>query len=76
MNQHRGLAKSAEQLAIQNFYAMAQIGLETVKVGLEKIAPQYDVDGLSLYLIFTVHKASENFKLTPWVKTSSNPVFK
>jgi len=45
----QGLASSAEQLAIQNFYAMAQIGSqETVKSGLNQIAAQYDVDEFNL----------------------------
>ncbi|MEG1400102.1 MAG: LLM class flavin-dependent oxidoreductase, partial [Acinetobacter sp.] len=61
----QGLASSAEQMAIQNFYAMAQIGSpETVKTGLNKIANQYDVDEFIFTCdIYDTQKRLENFSL-------------
>ena len=66
----QGLASSAEQLAIQNFYAMAQIGSqETVKAGLEKIAAQYDVDEFIFTCdIYDTQKRLENFSLLMQLK--------
>ncbi len=61
----QGLATSAEQLAIQNFYAMAQIGSQaTVQAGLNKIAAQYDVDEFIFTCdIYDTEKRLENFSL-------------
>ena len=40
-----GLWSPAEQMSVQNFYAMAQIGsIETVQAGLQKLLNNYDVD--------------------------------
>jgi alkanesulfonate monooxygenase SsuD/methylene tetrahydromethanopterin reductase-like flavin-dependent oxidoreductase (luciferase family) len=60
-----GLASVSEQMAIQNFYAMAQIGSkETVKAGLNKIASQYDVDEFIFTCdIYDTEKRLENFSL-------------
>lgn len=60
-----GLASSAEQLAIQNFYAMAQIGSQdTVKAGLNEIATQYDVDEFIFTCdIYDTQKRLDNFSL-------------
>jgi luciferase family oxidoreductase group 1 len=65
-----GLASSAEQIAIQNFYAMAQIGsAETVKTGLNKIANQYDVDEFIFTCdIYDTQKRLENFSLLMDIK--------
>lgn len=65
-----GLASSAEQMAIQNFYAMAQIGSpETVKTGLNKIANQYDVDEFIFTCdIYDTQKRLENFSLLMDIK--------
>ncbi|MEG2826227.1 MAG: LLM class flavin-dependent oxidoreductase [Acinetobacter sp.] len=65
-----GLASSAEQMAIQNFYAMAQIGsAETVKTGLNKIANQYDVDEFIFTCdIYDTQKRLENFSLLMDIK--------
>ncbi|WP_288402596.1 LLM class flavin-dependent oxidoreductase [uncultured Acinetobacter sp.] len=59
----KGLASVSEQMAIQNFYAMAQIGSkETVKAGLNKIASQYDVDEFIFTCdIYDTEKRLENF---------------
>ena len=66
----QGLASSAEQMAIQNFYAMAQIGSpETVKTGLNKIANQYDVDEFIFTCdIYDTQKRLENFSLLMDIK--------
>lgn len=41
----QGLWNTAEQLSVENFYAMAQIGsVETVRTGLQKLLTTYDVD--------------------------------
>ncbi|MFM6957829.1 MAG: LLM class flavin-dependent oxidoreductase [Acinetobacter sp.] len=66
----QGLASSAEQMAIQNFYAMAQIGSpETVKTGLNKIANQYDVDEFIFTCdIYDTQKRLENFNLLMDIK--------
>ena len=66
----QGLASSAEQMAIQNFYAMAQIGsAETVKTGLNKIANQYDVDEFIFTCdIYDTQKRLENFSLLMDIK--------
>ncbi|MEB6666978.1 LLM class flavin-dependent oxidoreductase [Acinetobacter vivianii] len=68
----QGLATSAEQLAIQNFYAMAQIGsAETVKAGLNKIASQYEVDEFIFTCdIYDTEKRLENFSLLMDLKNS------
>jgi alkanesulfonate monooxygenase SsuD/methylene tetrahydromethanopterin reductase-like flavin-dependent oxidoreductase (luciferase family) len=68
----QGLATSAEQLAIQNFYAMAQIGSqETVKSGLNKIAAQYDVDEFIFTCdIYDTEKRLENFSRLMDIKTN------
>ena len=65
-----GLASSAEQIAIQNFYAMAQIGsAETVKTELNKIANQYDVDEFIFTCdIYDTQKRLENFSLLMDIK--------
>ena len=65
-----GLASGAEQMAIQNFYAMAQIGSpETVKTGLNKIANQYDVDEFIFTCdIYDTQKRLENFSLLMDIK--------
>ncbi|MEG2884715.1 MAG: LLM class flavin-dependent oxidoreductase [Acinetobacter sp.] len=66
----QGLASSAEQMAIQNFYAMAQIGSpEMVKTGLNKIANQYDVDEFIFTCdIYDTQKRLENFSLLMDIK--------
>lgn len=66
----QGLASSAEQMAIQNFYAMAQIGSpETVKTGLNKIANQYDIDEFIFTCdIYDTQKRLENFSLLMDIK--------
>jgi luciferase family oxidoreductase group 1 len=66
----QGLASSAEQLAIQNFYAMAQIGSqETVKSGLNQIAAQYDVDEIIFTCdIYDTQKRLDNFSLLMDIK--------
>ena len=66
----QGLASSAEQMAIQNFYAMAQIGsAETVKTELNKIANQYDVDEFIFTCdIYDTQKRLENFSLLMDIK--------
>ncbi|ENW04089.1 LLM class flavin-dependent oxidoreductase [Acinetobacter beijerinckii] len=68
----QGLASSAEQLAIQNFYAMAQIGSqETVKSGLNQIAAQYDVDEFIFTCdIYDTEKRLDNFSLLMDIKHS------
>jgi luciferase family oxidoreductase group 1 len=68
----QGLASSAEQLAIQNFYAMAQIGSqETVKSGLNQIAAQYDVDEFIFTCdIYDTQKRLDNFSLLMDIKHS------
>jgi luciferase family oxidoreductase group 1 len=68
----QGLANSSEQLAIQNFYAMAQIGsAETVKAGLNKIASQYEVDEFIFTCdIYDTQKRLENFSLLMDLKNS------
>lgn len=67
-----GLASSAEQLAIQNFYAMAQIGSkDTVQVGLSKIIQQYDVDEFIFTCdIYDTQKRLDNFSLLMEIKHS------
>lgn len=67
-----GLASSAEQLAIQNFYAMAQIGSkDTVQAGLSKIIQQYDVDEFIFTCdIYDTPKRLENFSLLMEIKHS------
>ena len=57
-------------MAIQNFYAMAQIGsAETVKTGLNKIANQYDVDEFIFTCdIYDTQKRLENFSLLMDIK--------
>ena len=67
-----GLATSAEQMAIQNFYAMAQIGSQqTVKTSLEKIAAQYDVDEFIFTCdIYDTDKRLENFSLLMDIKNT------
>ena len=57
-------------MAIQNFYAMAQIGSpETVKTGLNKIANQYDVDEFIFTCdIYDTQKRLENFSLLMDIK--------
>ncbi|OJU89773.1 MAG: hypothetical protein BGO19_07440 [Acinetobacter sp. 38-8] len=59
------MASASEQMAIQNFYAMAQIGSkETVKAGLNEIASQYDVDEFIFTCdIYDTEKRLENFSL-------------
>lgn len=58
-------------MAIQNFNAMARIGSkETVKVGLNKIAIQYDVDELTFTCdIYDTQKRLENFSLIKQLRT-------
>jgi hypothetical protein len=65
------LVSVSEQMAIQNFYAMAQIGSkETVKVGLNKITNQYDVDELTFTCdIYDTQKRLENFNLIKQLRT-------
>lgn len=67
-----GLASSAEQLAIQNFYAMAQIGTkDTVQAGLSKIIQQYDVDEFIFTCdIYDTQKRLDNFSLLMEIKQS------
>ncbi len=67
-----GLASSAEQLAIQNFYAMAQIGSkDTVQAGLSKIIQQYDVDEFIFTCdIYDTQKRLDNFSLLMEIKHS------
>lgn len=67
-----GLASSAEQLAIQNFYAMAQIGSkDTVQAGLSKIIQQYDVDEFIFTCdIYDTQKRLDNFSLLMEIKQS------
>ena len=67
-----GLASSAGQLAIQNFYAMAQIGSkDTVQVGLSKIIQQYDVDEFIFTCdIYDTQKRLDNFSLLMEIKRS------
>ncbi|HAK15308.1 MAG TPA: LLM class flavin-dependent oxidoreductase [Acinetobacter junii] len=67
-----GLASSAEQLAIQNFYAMAQIGTkDTVQAGLSKIIQQYDVDEFIFTCdIYDTQKRLDNFSLLMEIKHS------
>lgn len=67
-----GLASSAEQLAIQNFYAMAQIGMkDTVQAGLSKIIQQYDVDEFIFTCdIYDTQKRLDNFSLLMEIKQS------
>ena len=67
-----GLASSAEQLAIQNFYAMAQIGSkDTVQAGLSKIIQQYDVDEfIFTFDIYDTLKRLDNFSLLMEIKRS------
>ena len=67
-----GLASSTEQLAIQNFYAMAQIGSkDTVQVGLSKIIQQYDVDEFIFTCdIYDTQKRLDNFSLLMEIKHS------
>ncbi len=67
-----GLASSAEQIAIQNFYAMAQIGSkDTVQVGLSKIIQQYDVDEFIFTCdIYDTQKRLDNFSLLMEIKHS------
>ena len=69
----QGLANSAEQLSIQNFFAMAQIGnTQTVKAGLEKIAAQYEVDEFIFTCdIYDTQKRLDNFSLLMQIKNSS-----
>lgn len=68
----QGLANSSEQVAIQNFYAMAQIGSkETVKRGLDKIAAQYEVDEFIFTCdIYDTRKRLDNFSLLMEIKNS------
>lgn len=67
-----GLASSAGQLAIQNFYAMAQIGSkDTVQAGLSKIIQQYDVDEFIFTCdIYDTQKRLDNFSLLMEIKHS------
>ncbi|MBL8283137.1 LLM class flavin-dependent oxidoreductase [Acinetobacter junii] len=67
-----GLASSAGQLAIQNFYAMAQIGSkDTVQAGLSKIIQQYDVDEFIFTCdIYDTQKRLDNFSLLMEIKRS------
>lgn len=68
----QGLATGAEQVAIQNFYAMAQIGSQaTVKAGLNKIAAQYDVDEFIFTCdIYDTQKRLDNFSLLMDIKNN------
>ena len=68
----QGLANAAEQMAIQNFFAMAQIGSPTtVKAGLEKITAQYDMDEFIFTCdIYDTQKRLNNFSLLMDIKNS------
>lgn len=50
----QGLWNTAEQLSVENFYTMAQIGsVETVRSGLQKLLDTYEVDEFILLVMYT-----------------------
>lgn len=68
-----GLWSAAEQMAVKNFLAMAQIGSpSTVKQGLEHLLEQYNVDEFIFTCdIYDTQKRLDNFSLLMDIKTAS-----
>jgi hypothetical protein len=67
----QGLWNTAEQLSVENFYAMAQIGsVDTVRSGLQKLLATYDVDEFIFTCdVYDTAKRLESFTQLMNVKT-------
>lgn len=65
-----GLCSPGEQMAVNNFYAMAQIGsTQTVKAGLEKLLQDYDVDEFIFTCdVYDPEKRLDSFELLMQLK--------
>lgn len=72
VNSMDGLWNAAEKMSVDNFYAMAQIGsTETVRMGLEQLLVQYDVDEFIFTCdIYDTEKRIRNFELLMQLKNS------
>lgn len=66
----QGLWSPAEKTAVDNFYALAQVGsVDTVKAGLEKLLSKYAVDEFIFTCdIFDTDKRLQNFSLLMQLK--------
>ena len=66
----QGLWSAAEKMSVDNFYAMGQVGSNaTVKVGLENLLSQYDVDEFIFTCdIYDTDKRIENFERLMQIK--------
>lgn len=74
----QGLWNTAEQLSVENFYAMAQIGsVETVRSGLQKLLATYDVDEFIFTCdVYDTAKRLESFTQLMNVKQNIKLYFK
>ena len=67
-----GIWTPAEKMSVNNFYAMSQVGSpETVKVGLEDLLAQYEIDEFIFTCdIYDTDKRIENFELLMDIKNA------